>query len=136
MKPAFVLSLALIISNASAHCESDNIIFPEFLLLLTLVSSRYLSDPDHRLQVIEVGRSRAAENSPVKNYTSTEITCNINVSNATETVSVSAGSVIGFELGEGKRIYHPGPISMYLGKAPGKAAHWNGTGKSWFKASD
>ncbi len=34
-------------------------IFPEFLLLLTLVSSRYLSDPHHRLQVIEVGRPRA-----------------------------------------------------------------------------
>lgn len=76
-----------------------------------------------------------AENSPVKNYTSADITCNVNISNATETVSVSAGSVVGFELGEGKRIYHPGPISMYLGKAPGKAAQWNGTGKSWFKVS-
>ena len=61
MKPAFVLSLALVVSSASAHCESGAtiFIFPPFLLLLTLVSSRYLSDPDHGLEVIEVGRSRA-----------------------------------------------------------------------------
>lgn len=37
------------------------------------------------------------------------------------------------ELGEKKTIYHPGPVTIYLGKAPSKAADWEGTGKRWFK---
>lgn len=48
-------------------------------------------------------------------------------------MTVTAGSKIGFKLDGEKTIYHMGPVSMYLGKAPGKAANWDGSGKSWFK---
>lgn len=76
---------------------------------------------------------KPVENSPVHNYTGAEITCNINTSKATETVSVVAGKDISLVLGEGKTIYHPGPLSIYMGKAPQKVADWDGSGARWFK---
>lgn len=76
---------------------------------------------------------RPAENSPIHDITSSGATCNVGLSPATETVSVSAGSLIGFKLEPGKTIYHKGPAAMYLGKAPGKAADWDGSGQNWFK---
>lgn len=54
---------------------------------------------------------------------------------ATETVTVAAGSRVGFKLGADKTVYHMGPASMWLGKAPERAADWDGSGKAWFKAS-
>ncbi|KAH9475240.1 putative endo-beta-1,4-glucanase D [Psilocybe cubensis] len=79
---------------------------------------------------------KPAENAPVKNYTASEITCNINTSKATQTIAIAAGSMITMALGENKTIYHPGPMSIYLGKAPGKVVDWDGTGKRWFKIAE
>ena len=76
---------------------------------------------------------RPVENAPVKDYTSPGAVCNVGLSSATETVTVSAGSMIGFKLEPGKKIYHKGPAAMYLGRAPGNAADWDGSGPSWFK---
>ncbi|TFK38401.1 glycoside hydrolase family 61 protein [Crucibulum laeve] len=75
-------------------------------------------------------------NSPVHDYLSNDIRCNIDPSTASETVSVAAGSKIGFNLGENKKIYHLGPVDIYLGKAPGKAQDWDGSGKNWFKIAE
>lgn len=50
---------------------------------------------------------------------------------ATETVSIPAGSSVGFLLDN--VLYHQGPASVYLGKAPSTAAAWDGSGASWFK---
>lgn len=57
--------------------------------------------------------------------------CNVDPSAARETVSVAAGSTIGFALD--KAIFHEGPAAIYLGKAPGAAANWDGSGANWFK---
>ena len=48
-----------------------------------------------------------------------------------EMVNVPAGSSIGFRLDN--TLYHSGPAAIYLGKAPGKAAEWDGSGARWFK---
>jgi hypothetical protein len=46
---------------------------------------------------------------------------------------VAAGNQIGFKLDDNKMIYHPGPVAIYLGKAPKKVTDWDGSGKRWFK---
>lgn len=73
------------------------------------------------------------ENAPLHDFLSTDITCNVNTSIATSTISVAAGSTVSFKLDKGKKIYHPGPAAIYLGKAPKKAKDWDGQGKAWFK---
>jgi Auxiliary Activity family 9 (formerly GH61) len=78
---------------------------------------------------------RPKDNSPISNITSLDMRCNFDLYKATETVAVAAGSRVGFRLGEDKTVYHMGPASIWLGKAPGRAADWDGSGKAWFKVS-
>jgi len=72
-------------------------------------------------------------NSPVISASSSTLSCNVNTA-ATATVSVAAGSTIGFKLDN--TIYHLGPAAIYLGKAPSTAAAWDGTGAEWFKIAE
>ncbi|KAM0198443.1 hypothetical protein ACHAPI_003966 [Fusarium lateritium] len=51
----------------------------------------------------------------------------------TQTVSVKAGDSITFTLDTA--VYHQGPISVYMSKAPGSAASYDGSG-NWFKIKD
>ncbi|KAG6844789.1 hypothetical protein H0H87_003718 [Tephrocybe sp. NHM501043] len=75
-------------------------------------------------------------NSPVElgQVSSNDIRCNVSPGAATETVSVAAGSTIGFNLDN--TIYHLGPAAIYLGKAPSTAASWDGSGANWFKIAE
>jgi len=73
-------------------------------------------------------------NSPVTSVTSGDVRCNVNPGKASQTVSVAAGSTIGFKLDN--TIYHQGPAAIYLGKAPGSVASWDGSGASWFKIAE
>jgi len=73
-------------------------------------------------------------NSPVQDVTSNDIRCNANPGVATSTVSVAAGSTIGFQLDN--TIYHQGPAAIYLGKAPSTASSWDGSGANWFKIAE
>lgn len=59
------------------------------------------------------------------------MTCNVTPGEATETVEVAAGDLVGFLLDTD--LYHQGPGSIYLGKAPSTAAEWDGSGANWFK---
>lgn len=72
---------------------------------------------------------------PVQSVTSDDIRCNVNGSAAFApgTLSVAAGSTLGFSVEPD--IYHPGPALVYLAKVPsGKtAANWDGSGAVWFK---
>ncbi|KAF2005646.1 lytic polysaccharide monooxygenase [Amniculicola lignicola CBS 123094] len=76
--------------------------------------------------------------------TKTEMRCNYNSTFAKETLVVQAGDELGFYVNqkntEGRFVqswtmYHPGPLSVYLGRVPeGKTAqNWEGEGKTWFK---
>ncbi|PPQ92434.1 hypothetical protein CVT25_008655 [Psilocybe cyanescens] len=71
---------------------------------------------------------------PFHSITSPAATCNQNPAAAQETVEVPAGGQLGFQLSS--NMYHQGPVSIYLGKAPGKAADWDGSGPSWFKIAE
>ncbi|KAJ8487985.1 hypothetical protein ONZ45_g1165 [Pleurotus djamor] len=75
-------------------------------------------------------------NSPVTDVTSADITCNVTPSPASQTVSVAAGSTLGFILDN--TLYHAGPAAIYLGKVPAgqTAATWDGSGANWFKIAE
>lgn len=74
-------------------------------------------------------------NSPVQAVNSTDIICNNggiddDTMEATETLTVAAGDQVGFKMNE--YIGHPGPLAVYLSKAPGTAKGYKGDG-DWFK---
>ncbi|KAJ2926518.1 hypothetical protein H1R20_g10569, partial [Candolleomyces eurysporus] len=71
---------------------------------------------------------------PMHDITSTDVRCNVDPSPALETVAISPGEKIGFQLSN--YMYHQGPVAIYLGKAPGSAAAWDGSGKNWFKIAE
>ncbi|KAG6897627.1 hypothetical protein C0992_012856 [Termitomyces sp. T32_za158] len=75
-------------------------------------------------------------NNPVTDCTSQDITCNQTPSPATETVTVAAGQLVGFQLDN--TLYHPGFSAIYLGQVPSgnTAADWDGSGVSWFKIAE
>jgi hypothetical protein len=71
---------------------------------------------------------------PIHDITSTAARCNLNPSPANETVSIAPGDKVGFQLSN--FMYHQGPVAIYLGKAPGKAQDWDGSGQNWFKIAE
>ncbi|KAH6897673.1 glycoside hydrolase [Coprinopsis sp. MPI-PUGE-AT-0042] len=75
-------------------------------------------------------------NSPVEDVNSGSMACGNGPRAASETISVSAGSTVGFKLDN--TLYHPGPAAIYLGQVPGgqTAASWNGSGANWFKIAE
>ncbi|KAK1224237.1 hypothetical protein PQX77_012859 [Marasmius sp. AFHP31] len=79
---------------------------------------------------------RPISNGPVEDVTSNNMRCNVNPTPATQTVSVAAGSTIGFKIEPNNYIGHPGPGAIYLGKAPSTAASWDGSGANWFKIAE
>ncbi|KAG7086065.1 hypothetical protein E1B28_003585 [Marasmius oreades] len=113
---AALLSSALLIQSASAH-----------YIWNTLIAGSTTSTGAVRMPL---------SNSPVLDVTSKDITCNVNPTPATETVSVAAGSTIGFKLDN--TLYHLGPATIYLGKVPSgsTAASWDGSGANWFKIAE
>ncbi|KIJ33766.1 lytic polysaccharide monooxygenase [Sphaerobolus stellatus SS14] len=69
---------------------------------------------------------------PVKGVTGPEFRCfNTEINEPSETVTVSAGSTLGFKAEQS--LYHAGVINIYMAKAPGNVADWDGDGEVWFK---
>jgi len=67
-----------------------------------------------------------------------DMACNRDLTPATETKEVEAGSFVGLSLDPGHSIFHDGPGAMYLGRVPPgeTAATWDGSGKHWFKIEE
>jgi hypothetical protein len=72
-------------------------------------------------------------NGPVTNVQSSEMTCyELSPGKAApQTVAVTAGSTLTYEINP--NIYHPGPLNVYMAKAPSSAASFDGKGNVWFK---
>jgi hypothetical protein len=81
-------------------------------------------------------RKNTNYNSPVTDLTSNDLRCNVGgeTSNGTETVSIAAGSSVAFT--SDVAVYHDGPLSVYMAKAPSTAAEFDGSGNVWFKILD
>jgi hypothetical protein len=75
------------------------------------------------------------QNGPVTDLASTDLRCNVGgqVSNGTETLTVRAGDQFTFHLDTA--VYHQGPTSLYMSRAPGKVEDYDGSGP-WFKIYD
>lgn len=75
------------------------------------------------------------QNGPVTDLSSNDLRCNVGggVSNGTETVTMNAGDAFTFTLDTA--VYHQGPVSLYMSKAPDAAADYDGSGP-WFKIFD
>src|SRR5690606_33210824 len=75
-------------------------------------------------------------NGPVTNVLDPTIRCYTSdgsVGSRTKTFSVAAGSSVGFT--SSPAIFHPGPLSVYMAKAPSgtSASDFKGDGNVWFK---
>lgn len=72
------------------------------------------------------------QNGPVEDLSSTDLRCNVGgqSSNGTETITVRAGDQFTFH--SDVTVYHAGPVALYMSKAPGAAADYDGSGQ-WFK---
>ncbi|OQE38052.1 hypothetical protein PENCOP_c009G08416 [Penicillium coprophilum] len=69
------------------------------------------------------------------NYGSDDFRCNTGsdaYAQKTDVYKVKAGDTIGFATDFGAQIEHPGPMQVYLSKAPGSVKNYDGSG-DWFK---
>jgi len=75
-------------------------------------------------------------NSPVTDLTSNDLRCNQGgeTAGSTTTITVKAGSAFTFT--SDIAVYHNGPTSIYMAKAPTTAAEFDGSGQVWFKILD
>ncbi|KAI6088328.1 glycoside hydrolase family 61 protein [Hypoxylon rubiginosum] len=97
-------------------------------------SAHYIFQQLDDFAPFEYVRQNTNYNSPVTDLTSNDLRCNVGADGAsTETTEVTAGSDFTFTLDT--PVYHQGPISIYMSKAPGAASEYDGSGE-WFKIKD
>ena len=73
-------------------------------------------------------------NSPIFDVTSNDIRCMpLDTAATTKTAPVTAGDTVGFTVNS--NMGHPGPLTVYLSKAPGDVNSYSGDG-DWFKIYD
>lgn len=79
-------------------------------------------------------RESTNDNSPVTDLASNDLRCNVGASGTgVNTTSVKAGDSFTFALDIA--VYHQGPITAYMSKAPSTAAAYAGDG-DWFKIAE
>ncbi|KAI1402016.1 glycoside hydrolase family 61 protein [Hypoxylon fuscum] len=83
----------------------------------------------------EFVRRNSNYNSPVTDLASNDLRCNVGGATGgnTSTLDVNAGDPFTFTLDTA--VYHQGPVSVYMSKAPGAVAEYDGSG-DWFKIYD
>ncbi|KAH8902650.1 glycoside hydrolase family 61 protein [Coniochaeta sp. PMI_546] len=74
-------------------------------------------------------------NSPVTDLTSKDLRCNVGGASGSNTTTLPVKAGDPFTFTSDTAVYHQGPISLYMSKAPGKAADYDGSG-GWFKIYD
>ncbi|KAI5860129.1 glycoside hydrolase family 61 protein [Durotheca rogersii] len=86
-------------------------------------------------QAYQYVRRNTNYNSPVTDLASNDLRCNVGgaAGGSTGTLELSAGDPFTFSLDTA--VYHQGPISLYMSKAPSTAAAYDGGGE-WFKIYD
>ncbi|KAI1260952.1 lytic polysaccharide monooxygenase [Xylariaceae sp. FL1019] len=83
----------------------------------------------------EYTRRNTNYNSPVTDLDSNDLRCNVGGATGgnTSTLEMNAGDPFTFTLDTA--VYHQGPISIYMSKAPGAVEDYDGSG-DWFKTFD
>ncbi|KAL9616475.1 MAG: hypothetical protein Q9160_008670 [Pyrenula sp. 1 TL-2023] len=103
--------------------------------LATQASAHYIFEFFDNGAAYKNVRQNTNYNSPVTDLTSNDLRCNVGgaTGGSTSTISVAAGSTHTFKADIA--VYHQGPVSFYMSKAPSSAASYDGSG-SWFKIKD
>ncbi|VBB79669.1 Putative Glycoside Hydrolase Family 61 [Podospora comata] len=85
--------------------------------------------------VFEHIRKNNNHNSPVTSLSDNNLRCNVGGASgaSTSVVNVKAGDSVTFYTDQA--VYHQGPISLYMSKAPGSVKDYDGSGE-WFKIYD
>ncbi|KAI1826360.1 glycoside hydrolase [Xylaria intraflava] len=110
------------VSALAANTASAHYIFDQFTADTT------------QFPVYQYIRKNTNMNSPVTDLTSDDLRCNVGATGAgTETVAMTAGEAFSFTTDTA--VYHQGPVSIYMSKAPGAASDYDGSG-DWFKILD
>lgn len=117
MKGLGFTALSLVVGDAAAHYVFNQ-----------------LSTGGTKHAVYKYIRENSNGNYPVTDLSSPDLRCNVGANGArTETVSVRAGDSFTFHLDT--PVYHQGPVSLYMSKAPGSVSDYDGSG-GWFKIHD
>jgi hypothetical protein len=108
-------------------------------LAVTEVSGHYifqqLSIGNKKFAVYEHLRKNANYNSPVTSLSSNDLRCNVGGGSGASTVTVPVTAGDSFTFTSDVAVYHQGPISLYMSKAPGSVNDYDGSG-DWFKFYD
>ncbi|KAH6902603.1 glycosyl hydrolase family 61-domain-containing protein [Coprinopsis sp. MPI-PUGE-AT-0042] len=106
------------------------------IALFNLASAHYIFETLYAGNTVaKAAVRRPKDNSPISNITSLDI-CGVTLT-CTRPPILSLwqqAAELDSCLTEDKTVYHMGPASMWLGKAPGRAADWDGSGKAWFQS--
>ncbi|BCS28212.1 lytic polysaccharide monooxygenase auxiliary activity family 9 protein [Aspergillus puulaauensis] len=118
------LPSALVLAAVASHGASAHYFFPQ--LIADGVTTEYF----------EYVREDTQGYMPYKNgYEGNDLRCNVGSDEfalQTKTYTVSAGATIGFATDFGAQIEHPGPLQVYLSRAPANVSYYDGSGE-WFK---
>jgi hypothetical protein len=118
------IHLALPFSLASIPGTFGHYFFPQFI------------HSDNVTEYYEYVREDTQGYMPWKgNYNSDDFRCNtgsFQYAGQTDVNKVKAGDQIGFTTDFGALIEHPGPMQVYMSKAPGNVRDYDGSG-DWFK---
>lgn len=97
--------------------------------------AQYLSVGSTKYAKYQHIRQNTNDNSPVTSLSDTNLRCNVGGARggSTTTVDIAAGSAFTFTYDQA--VYHQGPISFYMSKAPGAVSDYDGSGQ-WFKFKD
>ena len=80
-------------------------------------------------------RKNTNHNSPVTALSSPDLRCNVGGASGASTTTVNVKAGDSFTFYTDQAVYHQGPISLYMSKAPGAVADYDGSG-DWFKIYD
>jgi hypothetical protein len=94
-----------------------------------------LSVGSKKFAVYEHIRKNTNYNSPVTSLTSNDLRCNVGGATGAETATIGVTAGDAFTFTSDVAVYHQGPISFYMSKAPGSAHDYDGSG-NWFKIFD
>lgn len=108
--------------------------FAVALLTVSPVSAHYRWDQLNSNPVWQYIRESTNDNSPVTDLASNDLRCNVGTSGVgVNTTAVKAGDSFTFSLDIA--VYHQGPITAYMSKAPTTASEYAGDG-DWFKIAE
>ncbi|KAL2198242.1 glycosyl hydrolase family 61-domain-containing protein [Corynascus similis CBS 632.67] len=85
--------------------------------------------------VYEHIRKNTNYNSPVTSLSDNDLRCNAGGSSGASTTVIDVKAGDSFAFSSDVAVYHQGPISLYMSKAPGSVNDYDGSG-DWFKIYD